>query len=64
MSLSEIRNAYPRTYRLLCRMVELPGIHHRAVEGLTAAALQRIEVGDTPERDARVLLVTRSQRRS
>ncbi len=61
MTRSEIRAAYPRAHRLFSRLVELPGIHQRSIEGLTRAALERIEVGDTPERDVRVLLQTRSR---
>lgn len=61
MQMSEIRAAYPLTYRLLSRLLELPGIHQRAAEGLSEHALARIEAGSTDERDVRVLLVARSQ---
>lgn len=63
MSLSEIRAAYPRAYRVLAGLVELPGVHRRAVEGLIVAALARIEAGDTDARDTRILLANRSARR-
>ncbi|MEQ8860126.1 MAG: hypothetical protein RIC56_15900 [Pseudomonadales bacterium] len=62
MTITELRSAYLRCYRLFSRLAnEHRDIHHGSFDGLTQPALLRIESGETTERDVRVLLVARSR---
>jgi len=61
MKLNAMRGTYPHAARLFRRWADMGEIDVRAVDGLSEAALQRIDDGTTPERDARLLLIARSQ---
>lgn len=59
MRRDQIRNLYPDAWRLIQRMIDTKEINQSAVDGLSHEALERIDNGRTPERDARLLLIAR-----
>jgi len=63
MQLTEIRAAYPRTYRLITGLIADGLIHPDTLDGLSHYAIERIESGETSRRDAVLLLRARGGRR-
>jgi hypothetical protein len=61
MRLEQMRDLYPRAASLIRRLADMRQIDTRAAEGLTEHALQRIESGQTSERDAVELLTARTR---
>lgn len=63
MTLSQLRQLYPRTHRLVSTLIADGRMHPRGLDGLSEHALRRIEGGATSRRDAVLLLVARAQQR-
>jgi hypothetical protein len=64
MRRTEIAERYPNAARIITRLIDEGRCHPRALVGLTEAALERIDRGETSPRDAAELLRQRSKPRS
>lgn len=61
MTLIEIRRHFPRTGQLIGRLLDEQRVFPSNLERLSWYALERIESGETPERDAVLLLTALSR---
>ena len=56
-----IRREYPATWRFIQRLADERAIHPEAADGLSSYSLAAFESGEIPERDYRLLLISRHQ---
>lgn len=61
MRRTEIAARYPNAARIITRLIDERRCHPRALFGLSEAALERIESGESSPRDVEALLRYRSK---